>query len=117
MMVTGGSLDGAASARSELFNPLTGTWTSTGNMLAPRRRHTLSTLDNGWVLAAGGYDASTGIHASAELYDPSVGQWCATARMSQNRYGHTATVLQDGRVLLTAGFSTASQYTSEVFSP
>ena len=117
VLVTGGSLDGAASARSELYNPLTGTWTSTGNMIAPRRRHTLSTLANGWVLAAGGYDASTGIHASAELYDPGTGLWCPTANMGQNRYEHTATVLQDGRVLLTAGFSTASQYTSEVFTP
>ncbi|WP_375764780.1 hypothetical protein NR798_23980 [Archangium gephyra] len=116
VLVTGGSLDGAASARAELYNPLTGTWTSTGNMSSPRRRHTLSTLANGWVLAAGGYDASTGIHSSAELYDPDTGLWCPTANMGQNRYEHTATVLQDGRVLLTAGFSTASQYTSEVFT-
>ncbi|MFE8598717.1 hypothetical protein [Archangium violaceum] len=68
------------------------------------------------IVTNGGFESPVLSPGSWSVY-PSVGQWCATARMSQNRYGHTATVLQDGRVLLTSGFSTASQYTSEVFSP
>ncbi|ATB36140.1 hypothetical protein CYFUS_001554 [Cystobacter fuscus] len=63
----------------------------------------------------GGYDDSTGIHASAELYDPNAGAWCTTGSLGQDRYEHTATPLPDGRVLITAGFSNGSSYTSEVY--
>jgi hypothetical protein len=115
VLVTGGGVDGANSARAEVYDPAVGAWTATGGMFSPRRRHTLTVLPNGLVLAVGGYDASTGILSSAELYDPPSGTWCMTGRMGQDRYEHTATLLADGRVLVTAGFSNASQYTAEVY--
>ncbi|WP_232537772.1 kelch repeat-containing protein [Cystobacter fuscus] len=85
VLVTGGLVDNADEclgfnclASAEVYNPATGTWTATGDMHSPRRRHSLTPLNGGLVLAVGGYDDSTGIHTSAELYDPNAGAWCTT---------------------------------------
>ncbi|CAF1377544.1 unnamed protein product [Adineta steineri] len=51
---------------AELYNPLTGTWTITGDISVARCYHTTSTLANGKVLVAGG--SNGGILASTELY-------------------------------------------------
>jgi N-acetylneuraminic acid mutarotase len=57
-----------------LFDPATGTSTSTGSMTIPRQGHTLTVLPNGQVLAAGGETQNKqgefSITASAELYTP-----------------------------------------------
>jgi N-acetylneuraminic acid mutarotase len=51
---------------AELYNPSTGSWTSTGNMNNVRQSHTASTLTNGNVLVTGGFN---GVYLnSAELY-------------------------------------------------
>jgi hypothetical protein len=60
-------------ANAALFDPATGTSTSTGSMTIPRRFHTLTLLPNGQVLAAGGQTENNGAFsntASAELYTP-----------------------------------------------
>jgi len=117
VLVSGGGRDGQQGDRAELYDPATGTWSATGNMLSPRRRHTLTPLTNGQVLAVGGHDTATGNHSSAELYNPLSETWCTTGAMGGNRYGHTATLLPNGRVLITAGISDISGYgyTSEVY--
>ncbi|CAF3966263.1 unnamed protein product, partial [Adineta steineri] len=51
---------------AELYNPTTGTWATTRSMSAGREHHTASTLSNGSVLVAGGYNG--GYLNSAELY-------------------------------------------------
>jgi hypothetical protein len=56
-----------------LFDTATGTTTSVGNMTIPRRFHTLTVLQNGQVLAAGGQTQNHGQRsatATAELYTP-----------------------------------------------
>jgi N-acetylneuraminic acid mutarotase len=53
---------------SELYDPATGTWTNTGLLNVARIDHTATLLDNGKVLAAGGYDG-TAYLASAEIYN------------------------------------------------
>jgi hypothetical protein len=57
-----------------LFDPATGTSTSTGSMTTPRELHTLTLLPNGQVLAAGGETQNNqgqpSATASAELYTP-----------------------------------------------
>jgi len=60
-----------------LFDPTTGNSTSTGSMSIPREDHTLTLLQNGQMLAAGGYTQNNSpvnrkisVTASAELFTP-----------------------------------------------
>ena len=90
-----------------------GPWVLTGPLNIARFGHTMTLLQNGKVLAAGGggnfvsynYD----ILDSAELFDPTTGKWSVTGRMNEPRFDHTATLLPDGRVLV-AGSGTAELY-------
>jgi N-acetylneuraminic acid mutarotase len=63
---SGYSYDAVASA--EKYDPKTGTWSSVGDLGAPRSAHSATLLPDGKVLVAGGGIGSPLILASAELY-------------------------------------------------
>jgi hypothetical protein len=110
--------------RAELFDPLTGTWSQTGDNVVQRIGHTATLLPLGNVLVAGGCYFGTGcpVAASAELYDPNSGTWALTGSLIAARMAHTATLLPNGKVLVVGGFEPSANThvsfaSAELFDP
>ena len=90
---------------SEVYDPSTNSWSSSGALSERRRSSALSALGDGQVLITGGLDplGPLGAFSSAEARDASTGTWSLAGNMRTTRFSHTATLLPDGRVLVVGG--------------
>lgn len=113
----------------ELYDPVTGTWSSAAPLNQRRVFHTATTLQDGRVLVAAGYRSDppggygTYVPTSfneAELFDPTTGTWEIVGNLNGAREGHTATLLPDGEVLVAGGFDWNSRLNvngAELYEP
>lgn len=103
---------------TELYDPATGLWTTTGSLNVPRNgSSTLTLLSNGKLLITGG--SGPGFNPNPELYDPATGLWTFTGSMNFARSVGTATLLTNGMVLVAGGYNDAHTFfaTAELYDP
>ncbi len=108
VLVAGGyayAIDGVHGPRTcEIYDPASGTWSRTGNMLCYRVAHRAVLLATGKVLVVGSQEAGL----FCELFDPASGQWTVTGELSQPRLNFGLTLLPDGEVIVFGGYSEES---------
>ncbi len=120
VLVAGGRTgfpSGTIIASAELYDPVTGIWTTTGSLGTARWLDTATLLPNGKVLVVGGQGNSSTL-ATTELYDPATGIWTATGNLGSARFEHTATLLPNGKVLVAGGLGNSNTLASaELYDP
>jgi hypothetical protein len=103
---------------AEVYDPVAGTFSSTGDMVNGRSTHAATLLNNGMVLLTGGWHFQE--LATAELYDPNTETFSSTAGlMTTARAEHSSTLLNNGWVLLVGGLDGAGNplHTAELYDP
>ena len=119
VLVAGGttypSSDFSSTSSAELFDPLSNTWSTTGDMNIPRRSFFMVRLNSGKVLVGGGIrDKSTTLN-SAEIYDPATETFSSVPDMpGGNRSGASAVLLSSGNVLVVGGSDGSSLWKSAI---
>lgn len=94
-------------ATAEVYDPLTGRFTLTGEMSVPRYKQGAALLPDGKVMIAGGSNEDGRQHkySSTEIFDPQMNAFQPGPRMKFVRYKLPSgvTTLSDGRVLVAGG--------------
>ncbi|MFN7829390.1 MAG: Kelch repeat-containing protein, partial [Acidobacteriota bacterium] len=123
-VLVAGGLDGNGFGGSpirtcEIYDPSTGTWTATADLPYELINHTVTLLENGKVLVAGGVDLAFSRPLNPSLFDPATGTWSSTGALhSGGRSDHTGTLMTDGRVILVGGLDNGGfTNTIEIFDP
>ena len=91
-------------------------------MASARWAFSLTKLQDGRVLAVGGFDASGASatrQASAEIFNPTTRSWTPVASLNEGRAWHEAQLLPSGRVLVVGGENQAGDVlaSSELYDP
>jgi hypothetical protein len=128
VLIAGGISDesGGDVASAELYDPLTGQFTSTGRMSTARENHSATWLSPsavsgslaGSVLIAGGGVTSAPTD-SAEVFNPQTATFSPVGAMTTMRTLQSAVLLANGKVLIAGGQGSDSDFlqSAELFDP
>jgi Kelch motif len=127
VLIAGGrSLDGITTS-AELYDPSTGLFAATGDMVTMLAYRSSALLPGGKVLFAGGLVANDGNYIgtnTAEVYDSASATFAATGSFAPvgnylgYRWEATATALADGKILVAGGYSHPSALSSaQLYDP
>ena len=118
VMVAGGWMDGSTTTSVEIFNPGTGEWEEGTPMNAPRTTFAMAALNNGYVIAAGGWDGGGTNYTATEIYDHDLEQWMEGPALSEGRADLVTVALGDGRILFCGGFNGMSNLgATDIYDP
>lgn len=97
-------------ASTEIFDPVTNTFTPGPNMLEARALHASTSLTNGQVLVTGGLTLIPIVNiptvsATAYRFNPATNSFGLPAVMGGARFLHSAVGLSDGKVLIAGGIT------------
>ncbi len=92
-----------ALASAAIYDAQKDAWSEAAPMHHARAEPSLTRLEDGSVLALGGYGDDPSVLASAELYDPETDTWTEVGAMHRARVNHTVTSLPNGRALVVGG--------------
>jgi hypothetical protein len=81
---------------ANLYDPISGSFATTGPMLGARDTQSTYLLPNGRVLVFGGWE-------TAELYDPASGSFLPAGSPAEDRCSQAGALLNNGRVLVAGG--------------
>ena len=114
-VLVAGGVQGELTRLAELYDPVTGMWSSTAPMNSERYKADAILLLNGKVLVAGGNNSDDA--PSAELYDPVTRTWSITGGMITRRWAHTLNLLPNGKVLASGGYGNGISNQAELYDP
>jgi hypothetical protein len=113
VLITGGDNGTTAYSQSELYDPVTGTFTTTTNMSTARTNHTMALLPSGKLVAIGGATSADTVTTGSVTSPTTTAlgtNWTnpANAKASDTTYAVYNTTTQDALVTNTYGFSVPS---------
>ena len=108
VLIVGGENANGPVGPAEIFDPASGSFSFTGNLITPRTDHTATRLSSGSVLIAGGRDSSSRALTATEIFDPGTGVSSNGPGLNNARTGASATLLSDGRIVFAGGDATGS---------
>lgn len=130
LLIAGGSdRRGRGLSEAYLYVQKNDAWSPAASLRTGRFAHTLTRLDDGRILAVGGFTVDTEVlrhvyretrvTGACEIYDPAEGRWMSTAGLDVPRGGHAAVRLGTGEILVTGGRTHAGKNTDtcELYDP
>ncbi|MEZ5172417.1 MAG: kelch repeat-containing protein [Bacteroidia bacterium] len=117
LLVAGGWDYNSNLVSSEIYDPMSDSWTSAGDMSSEHYTAQAVTLNDGKVLVISGFTGSFNTE-TCEIYDPVADDWTSGGFLTYGRSTFTATKLNDGRVLVVGGYNgTENLRYCEIYDP
>jgi hypothetical protein len=104
----------------EIYDPVTATWSLTGDLNVARAYACLIKLSNGHVLSISGstQTPSGGPSDVVEEYDPALRTWTIVGHLLHQRMVPTANMLNNGKILVVGGYDGSTTLSScELYDP